>query len=133
MAQKGQQVKVGAQEGFPFNSVKLVLLANGNWFIATHFFLAVKRLIHIKFYSAPALTFLRHACICSLWHGRENHGVWMEVKSCTYPERKVESGTPLNEAHPLRPYFDLAEETYKLHPPLFRNPTCRFILKHNMD
>jgi hypothetical protein len=30
MAQQGKQVRVGAREGFAYNSVKLVLLANGN-------------------------------------------------------------------------------------------------------
>jgi hypothetical protein len=30
MAQQGEQVRVGAGEGFPYNSVKLVLLANDN-------------------------------------------------------------------------------------------------------
>jgi hypothetical protein len=30
MAQQGKQMRVGAREGFVYNSVKLVLLANGN-------------------------------------------------------------------------------------------------------
>jgi hypothetical protein len=30
MAQQGKQERVGAREGFPYNSVKLVLLAIGN-------------------------------------------------------------------------------------------------------
>jgi hypothetical protein len=30
MAQQGKQMRVGAREGFAYNSVKLVLLANGN-------------------------------------------------------------------------------------------------------
>jgi hypothetical protein len=30
MAQHGKQMRVGASEGFPYHSVKLVLLANGN-------------------------------------------------------------------------------------------------------
>ncbi len=30
MVQQGKQGRVGAREGFPCNSVKLVLLANGN-------------------------------------------------------------------------------------------------------
>jgi hypothetical protein len=30
MAQQGKQIRVGAREGFPYNSVKLVLLADGN-------------------------------------------------------------------------------------------------------
>jgi hypothetical protein len=31
MAQQGEQMRVGAREGFAYHSVKLVLLANGNW------------------------------------------------------------------------------------------------------
>jgi hypothetical protein len=30
MAQQDKQMRVGAREGFPYHSVKLVLLANGN-------------------------------------------------------------------------------------------------------
>jgi hypothetical protein len=30
MAQQGKQMRVGARKGFAYNSVKLVLLANGN-------------------------------------------------------------------------------------------------------
>jgi hypothetical protein len=30
MAQQGKQMRVGAREGFAYNSVELVLLANGN-------------------------------------------------------------------------------------------------------
>jgi hypothetical protein len=30
MAQQGEQMRVGAREGFAYNSVKLVLLANGS-------------------------------------------------------------------------------------------------------
>jgi hypothetical protein len=30
MAQQGKQMRVGAREGLPYNSVKLVLLPNGN-------------------------------------------------------------------------------------------------------
>jgi hypothetical protein len=30
MAQQGEQMRVGAREGFAYHSVKLVLLANGN-------------------------------------------------------------------------------------------------------
>jgi hypothetical protein len=30
MAQQGQQIRVGAREGFAFNAVKLVLLASNN-------------------------------------------------------------------------------------------------------
>jgi hypothetical protein len=30
MAQQGKQMRVGACQGFPYHSVKLVLMANGN-------------------------------------------------------------------------------------------------------
>jgi hypothetical protein len=32
MAQQGKQMRVGAREGFAYHSVKLVLLANCNWY-----------------------------------------------------------------------------------------------------
>jgi hypothetical protein len=32
MAQQGKEMGVGACDGFAYNSVKLVLLAKGNWY-----------------------------------------------------------------------------------------------------
>jgi hypothetical protein len=32
MAQEGKQMRVGACKGFAYNSVELVLLANGSWY-----------------------------------------------------------------------------------------------------
>ncbi len=42
MAQQGEQMRVGAREGFAYHSVKLVLLANGrseDWLVLTLTFL----------------------------------------------------------------------------------------------
>jgi hypothetical protein len=32
MSQQGKQMRVGARESFAFHAVKLVLIANGNWY-----------------------------------------------------------------------------------------------------
>jgi hypothetical protein len=51
MAQQGKQMRVGARKPFVYNSVKLVLLANGNRYEVdskTFFFLSVKALFPVQ-------------------------------------------------------------------------------------
>jgi hypothetical protein len=67
-------MRVGARQGFAYNSVKLVLLANGNSHeidFNTFFFSVIKRSIHLKSIDLSQLwTFLPHIihirslCLC---------------------------------------------------------------------
>jgi hypothetical protein len=71
MAQQGTQMRFGAREGFAFNSVKLVLLANGNSYEVdsnTFFFFLFKfqSPLSTQNIALPqTLTFLTHIRICS--------------------------------------------------------------------
>ncbi len=60
LAQEGKHVGVGARQGFPYRSVKLVLLANGNGvrLIPICFTEVVKRSIHVKYRPGSTQTFL---------------------------------------------------------------------------
>jgi hypothetical protein len=68
MAQQAKQGKVGAREGFPYNSVVLVLLANGNRYEVDSktFFLSGKPYAYENIAPPQLLHFLTHIRICSL-------------------------------------------------------------------
>jgi hypothetical protein len=55
MAQQGKQMRVGAREGFAYNTVKLVLLANGNRYEVDYntFFPSGKALYPFKILHCP--------------------------------------------------------------------------------
>jgi hypothetical protein len=55
MAQHGKQMRVGAREGFPYNSVKLVLVANSKRYEidSNTLFLSGKALYPFKVLSCP--------------------------------------------------------------------------------
>jgi hypothetical protein len=57
MAQQGEQARVGAREGFPYNSVRLVLLANSKWYeVDFHaIFLSDKALYPFKKIALPQI------------------------------------------------------------------------------
>jgi hypothetical protein len=59
MAQQGNQMRVGAREGFAFHLVKLVLLANGNRYEVDFntLFLSGKSIYPFKHSHAPTPTF----------------------------------------------------------------------------
>ncbi len=67
MAQQGKQMRGGACEGFPYNSIKLVSKANGNRYkVDLNTFLeALKLSRHLKY--LPVQTLIFQICICSLW------------------------------------------------------------------
>jgi hypothetical protein len=59
MAQQGKQMRVGARKGFAYKSVKMVSLANGNWYEvdSNKFTLSGKATVHFKYFPDSTLTF----------------------------------------------------------------------------
>ncbi len=80
MAQEGRQMRVGAREPLASDSVKVVLLANGNRYEVDHntfLFQVVKSCIQLKYCIALSqLSFLEHIHVYSLW---AQHSIFLQV------------------------------------------------------
>jgi hypothetical protein len=74
MAQQGKKMRVGANEGFAYHSVKLVSLANCNRLrlIPILYFKVVKPFIHLEYCPVPTLTFLALLLLLSAGRTRNN-------------------------------------------------------------